>query len=82
MASIQLTQMKETFLCGMTTCKLLYKYTAGMLMKMYHSIRRLEETHDVTTTSNAERIDIYEGVSKSFRTESITKYTLTKINTR
>jgi hypothetical protein len=26
--------------------------------------------------------DEYEGVFKSFRTESITKYTLTKINTR
>jgi hypothetical protein len=25
---------------------------------------------------------VYEGVSKSFRTESVTKYTLTTINTR
>jgi len=27
-------------------------------------------------------VKIYEGVSKTFRTESITKYTLTTINTR
>jgi hypothetical protein len=32
--------------------------------------------------TNPAAIGIYEGVSKSFRTESITKYTLTTINTR
>jgi hypothetical protein len=38
-------------------------------------------THHATTTSTRRCKQPYEGVLKSFRTESIAKYTLTKINT-
>jgi hypothetical protein len=40
------------------------------------------ENFGAETSWSAATHNIYEGVSKSFRTESITKYTLTKINTR
>jgi hypothetical protein len=38
--------------------------------------------NDALSVALVVNVELYEGVSRSFRTESITKYTLTTINTR
>jgi hypothetical protein len=49
----------------------------------YASVPKDENRLCRQTYSDTEfRVAYYQGVSKSFRTESITKYTLTTINTR
>jgi hypothetical protein len=42
----------------------------------------LSQTNPVHKVFTEDPLGVYEGVSKSFRTESITKYMLTIINTR
>jgi hypothetical protein len=54
-------------------------YTQGKSL-WYPLDKRLDGPQSRSGSGGEERI--YEGVSKSFRTESITKYTLTTINTR
>jgi hypothetical protein len=58
-------------MCSMD-CDLCHKHVNIFTWVMY---RR-------NVSTSAKRKTVYEGVSKNFRTESITKYTLTTINTR
>jgi hypothetical protein len=65
---------------GDVSCKVIYRFAINFYLHCRRFTWRTNEAEEEQRWS-VSRLN-YEGVSKSIRTESITKYTLTTINTR
>jgi hypothetical protein len=62
-------------------CSMLYLYCIINIVTIHNTYIR-KHTHTPHTHTHTQHTHTHKGVSKNFRTESITKYTLTTINTR